>query len=59
MSPCVSICALDLEGYCSGCLRTGDEIARWLAMTPEEKWALLDVLDERRARRARTVHGDQ
>jgi uncharacterized protein len=56
MSPCVSICALDLEGYCSGCLRTGDEIARWLAMTAEEKWALLDVLDERRTLRARTVH---
>jgi uncharacterized protein len=56
MSPCVSICALDLEGYCSGCLRTGDEIARWLAMSSEEKWQLLAVLDQRRARRARTAH---
>jgi len=59
MSPCVSICALDLEGYCSGCLRTGDEIARWLAMTDDEKWELLSVLDERRRRRARTVHEAQ
>jgi predicted Fe-S protein YdhL (DUF1289 family) len=59
MSPCVNICALDLEGYCSGCLRTGDEIARWLSMTAEEKWQLLAVLDERRRRRARTVHERQ
>jgi hypothetical protein len=59
MSPCISICALDLEGYCSGCLRTGDEIARWLAMTDDEKWELLSVLEERRRRRVRTVNEAQ
>jgi predicted Fe-S protein YdhL (DUF1289 family) len=35
-------------GWCEGCGRTLDEIARWAAMTPAEKWA---VLREIRARR--------
>jgi predicted Fe-S protein YdhL (DUF1289 family) len=47
-SPCINVCSLDARGLCSGCLRSGDEIARWLAMTPEEQWQLLDVLQERR-----------
>jgi uncharacterized protein len=55
MSPCISICALGLDGYCSGCLRSGDEIARWLAMTDDEKWQLLAELEERRKRRGRVI----
>src|SRR5947209_14632976 len=27
---------------CIGCLRTGDEIGRWLAMSADEQWRLLD-----------------
>ena len=52
MSPCMSICALDTDGYCVGCLRTRDEIARWIRMTPDEQWSLLNVLDARRAARS-------
>jgi len=48
----MSICALDAEGYCVGCLRTRDEIARWIRMTPDEQWTLLNVLDARRAARS-------
>ncbi len=51
MSPCMSICALDAEGYCSGCLRTRDEIAGWMRMSAAEQWAVLARLDERRAAR--------
>jgi|GEM_PF-885242 len=52
MSPCMSICALDATGHCAGCLRTREEIAGWIRMSPEEQWALLKVLDERRVARS-------
>jgi predicted Fe-S protein YdhL (DUF1289 family) len=47
-SPCIKICTLDAEGYCVGCLRTGDEIGRWISMSAEEQWQLIAVLEERR-----------
>jgi predicted Fe-S protein YdhL (DUF1289 family) len=49
-SPCINVCALGVAGYCLGCLRTGDEIARWRAMSTAEQWRLLDALAQRRAR---------
>ena len=49
MSPCISVCALDTRGYCSGCLRTRDEIAGWMRMSAADQWALVRRLDERRA----------
>ena len=52
MSPCISICALDSSGHCAGCLRTRDEIAGWIRMTPEEQWDLLRDLERRRIVRA-------
>jgi predicted Fe-S protein YdhL (DUF1289 family) len=53
MSPCISVCALDAVGHCSGCLRTRDEIAGWMRMSPTQQWSLLETLDQRRrARRA-------
>ena len=57
MSPCISVCALDQSGHCAGCLRTRDEIATWIRMTPAEQWALLRKLEQRRAERTprRTV----
>jgi predicted Fe-S protein YdhL (DUF1289 family) len=47
-SPCINVCSLDSAGYCVGCLRSGDEIARWLSMSPAEQWQLLAQLAERR-----------
>jgi predicted Fe-S protein YdhL (DUF1289 family) len=47
-SPCINVCSLDAHGLCTGCLRTGDEIARWLAMSAAEQWRLLELLKERR-----------
>lgn len=52
MSPCISICALDRSGHCSGCLRTRDEIAGWIRMTPEAQWELIRELERRRVARA-------
>ena len=47
-SPCINLCSLDSRGWCVGCLRTADEIARWLSMSPAEQWRLLAELAERR-----------
>ena len=47
-SPCINVCQLGADGFCIGCLRTGDEIGRWMAMSADEQWRLLTVLAERR-----------
>ncbi len=46
-SPCVSICALDMNDVCVGCHRTGDEITRWWCMDKAEKLATLERAKER------------
>jgi hypothetical protein len=51
-SPCTKVCTLDAHGYCAGCLRTGAEIGRWMAMSAAEQWALIADLQERRKLRA-------
>jgi len=49
VSPCTSLCVIDqTTGYCEGCFRTWDEIARWSAMTAEEKRSVLASIHERR-----------
>ena len=48
-SPCVSICALDIDDICMGCLRSGDEIRRWGKMTNSEKQTVLDNIRQRAA----------
>ncbi|NKC22265.1 DUF1289 domain-containing protein [Ochrobactrum oryzae] len=44
-SPCILVCTIDPEtGFCLGCARTLDEIARWSSMSADERlavWALL------------------
>ena len=51
-SPCIGICHLGADGYCEGCLRSGDEIARWIAMGEGERRRLMDdVLPQREAMR--------
>jgi predicted Fe-S protein YdhL (DUF1289 family) len=47
-SPCVKVCVLDAQGYCSGCLRTGAEIERWISMSPAQQWELIAELAGRR-----------
>ena len=52
LSPCTGVCTLGHEGYCLGCLRTGDEIARWLQMSDDERLRLVEhVLPQRDAER--------
>lgn len=48
-SPCVNVCQMDPKtGLCLGCLRTIEEIGRWLDYSAAEKLAVLERLDERR-----------
>ena len=43
----MNVCVLDAAGFCRGCLRTGDEIARWGSMSAAEQWALIETLEAR------------
>ncbi len=47
-SPCVKICVTHpASGLCMGCFRSLAEIARWSAMTPGERRAVMDELSAR------------
>ncbi len=48
LTPCIGICRLDARGFCEGCGRTGDEIARWLGMSDAERLRLMDEVLPRR-----------
>lgn len=42
LTPCVGVCYLDASGLCAGCRRSGDEIARWTAMSRAERLYLME-----------------
>jgi hypothetical protein len=44
LTPCTGVCRLDGRGYCLGCRRTGEEIARWRAMTDVERLHVMRVI---------------
>lgn len=49
-SPCVNICMIHPDTrLCVGCKRTGDEIARWGRMQPEERRRIMADLPAREA----------
>lgn len=49
-SPCINVCRMDASsGWCEGCLRTMDEIAGWSLYDDDEKRAVWDALEARRA----------
>lgn len=52
-SPCVDICRLDDAGYCVGCFRSGQEIADWLAYSPEQRQDIIKRLPARAGSRFR------
>jgi predicted Fe-S protein YdhL (DUF1289 family) len=50
LSPCVGVCELNAAGYCVGCHRNCDEIARWLQLSDAQRLHLMnDVLPRRAA----------
>ncbi|HRQ65389.1 MAG TPA: DUF1289 domain-containing protein, partial [Xanthomonadaceae bacterium] len=42
LSPCIGICVLGDDGLCAGCLRSGDEIAAWLALSDAERERMMN-----------------
>ncbi len=57
LSPCIGICTLAPNGHCEGCFRTGDEIARWLSMSDDERLRLMDHVLPAREAAASAVDG--
>ena len=48
----IPVMQIGADVYCEGCLRSGDEIARWIAMGETERRRLMDdVLPQREAMR--------
>ena len=48
-SPCIDVCRMDeSSGYCEGCRRSLEEIARWSTYSPAEKRAVLAQLPTRK-----------
>jgi predicted Fe-S protein YdhL (DUF1289 family) len=49
-SPCINVCQMDAAtGWCSGCLRTLDEIAGWSRLDEASKRTVWLGLPDRRA----------
>ena len=47
-SPCISVCQIEeATGWCLGCGRTGDEVARWLGFNEDERLAVWGELPQR------------
>lgn len=46
-SPCVSICALNDEGFCIGCYRDGNEIRLWNTYNDDQKRQVLNSCQRR------------
>ncbi len=47
-SPCTNVCTLDhATGWCRGCGRTIDEIARWGSTDPADRAAVMADLPDR------------
>lgn len=57
LSPCTGICTLGADGLCLGCLRTGDEVAAWLALDDAERQYIMDVVLPERAAHGGSDHG--
>jgi predicted Fe-S protein YdhL (DUF1289 family) len=49
-TPCMGVCQLDpVSGWCRGCYRTLGEIAGWPTYTKDEKRAVFQRIEQRRA----------
>lgn len=54
-TPCIKVCKIDSEkGYCIGCLRTLDEIARWSQVDNAEKERIYADILIRKIRKPQT-----
>lgn len=47
-SPCINLCTVACDGFCAGCYRTKEEIAKWQRMSEYEKMLVLNKIQERK-----------
>lgn len=50
-SPCVSVCRMDAQGLCEGCLRSLHEIRQWSSASDADKRAVWSAIESRIAQR--------
>lgn len=50
-SPCISVCRLDEQKVCTGCLRHVEDIREWRAATDERRREIVRQAEQRRAQR--------
>ncbi|MEM1412403.1 MAG: DUF1289 domain-containing protein [Pseudomonadota bacterium] len=46
-SPCIRVCALNADGFCTGCFRSRDEITAWTRLSPEQQEEVVALCRER------------
>ncbi len=46
-SPCISVCALDVNDICMGCYRSATEVTDWFMASAQEKREILIQARER------------
>ncbi|AGN11289.1 DUF1289 domain-containing protein [Simiduia agarivorans] len=46
-SPCISVCALNDDDVCIGCMRTVEEITGWRSMTERERAEVMERVRHR------------
>ena len=47
-SPCIGVCNIGPRGWCRGCHRTLEEIARWVGLDAATRVAVLRACEARR-----------
>tara|TARA_B100000900_G_scaffold306988_1_gene265617 strand:+ start:892 stop:1158 length:267 start_codon:yes stop_codon:yes gene_type:complete len=45
VSPCVSLCGVNEDGFCPGCGRTLEERKIWKKENPDNEWKLKNIED--------------
>lgn len=46
-TPCVQVCNINKDDFCTGCKRTREEISQWLYLTPERRTHIMRLLKNR------------
>lgn len=57
-SPCISVCILERDNQCRGCFRTSAEITYWSTFSADEKLAVIERCEQRRAEREKLASND-
>ncbi|MBV7316538.1 DUF1289 domain-containing protein [Shewanella sp. NIFS-20-20] len=59
LSPCISLCGLNSDGFCRGCFRTMEEISQWRHLADADKRHILKQLPTRQVATSTWVKANQ